>query len=90
MQVAIQQVMAGGDLSAHEMGEVMRVIMRGEATHAQTAGLLVALRMKGETVDEIAAAAQIMRELVTPVSVDSQHLVDIVGTGGDGMNSFNI
>lgn len=68
----------------------MRVIMRGEATPAQIAGLLVALRMKGESVDEIAAAARVMREFATPVRFDHPHLVDIVGTGGDASHTFNI
>jgi anthranilate phosphoribosyltransferase len=64
--------------------------MTGETTQAQIGGFLIGMRMKGETVEEIAAAAQIMRELVTPVSFDGQYVVDIVGTGGDGMSTFNI
>jgi anthranilate phosphoribosyltransferase len=87
---ALKAVTENRDLSMDEMSSVMRCIMTGEATPAQIGGFLIGLRMKGETVEEIAAAAQIMRELVTPVSVDTQHLVDIVGTGGDGMNTFNI
>ncbi len=87
---ALKAVTENRDLSMDEMSAVMRSIMTGETTAAQIGGFLIGLRMKGETVEEIAAAAQIMRELVTPVSVESQHLVDIVGTGGDGMNTFNI
>jgi anthranilate phosphoribosyltransferase len=87
---ALKAVTENRDLSMDEMSAVMRCIMTGETTPAQIGGFLIGLRMKGETVEEIAAAAQIMRELVTPVSVESQHLVDIVGTGGDGMNTFNI
>ncbi len=88
---AIARVVDGGDLNQTEMASVMRTIMTGGATDAQIAGLLIGLRMKGETVDEIAAAARVMRELATPVRVaDSEHLVDIVGTGGDGAHTFNI
>ncbi len=87
---ALKSVTENRDLSREEMSSVMRSIMTGETTPAQIGGFLIGLRMKGETVDEIAAAAQIMRELVTPVSADGQHLVDIVGTGGDSMNTFNI
>ena len=64
--------------------------MTGEATPAQIGGFLVGLRMKGETVDEIASAAKVMRELATGVKVNGDHVVDIVGTGGDGSNTFNI
>ncbi|NJO16548.1 MAG: anthranilate phosphoribosyltransferase [Thioploca sp.] len=78
------------DLTIAEMSSIMRLIMTGEATPAQIGGFLVGLRMKGETVEEIVAAAQVMRELATPVQVNAPHLVDIVGTGGDGMNTFNI
>lgn len=72
------------------MNIVMRIIMTGEATPAQIGGFLVGLRMKGETVDEIASAAKVMRELATGVKVTGDHVVDIVGTGGDGSNTFNI
>ncbi|RKZ48001.1 MAG: anthranilate phosphoribosyltransferase [Candidatus Parabeggiatoa sp. nov. 3] len=87
---ALKAVTENRDLTMDEMSEVMRSIMTGETTPAQIGGFLIGMRMKGETVEEIAAAAQIMRELVTPVSFDSQYVVDIVGTGGDGMKTFNI
>lgn len=90
MQAAIKAVLARQNLSADEMNDVMRIIMTGEATPAQIGGFLVGLRMKGETVDEIAAAAKVMRELATGVKVSGDHVVDIVGTGGDGSNTFNI
>ncbi len=90
MQQAINKVIARSDLSADEMQQVMRIIMTGEATPAQIGGFLVGLRMKGETVDEIAAAATVMRELASGVKVSGDHLVDIVGTGVDGSNTFNI
>ncbi|MFP4611263.1 MAG: anthranilate phosphoribosyltransferase, partial [Thiohalophilus sp.] len=73
-----------------EMAQVMRLIMTGEATPAQIGGFLVGLRMKGETVDEIAAAAGVMRELATRVLVQGEHLVDTCGTGGDAASTFNI
>ncbi|MCK5262891.1 MAG: anthranilate phosphoribosyltransferase [Gammaproteobacteria bacterium] len=72
------------------MTTVMRLIMTGEATQAQIGGFLVGLRMKGETVDEVAAAAAVMRELSTKVDVEKEHLVDTCGTGGDSSGSFNI
>lgn len=79
------------DLTRDEMLSVMQQIMQGEFTHAQIAGILTALRMKGETVDEIAAAAEVMRELSTKVKVTmDQHLVDTCGTGGDGIQTFNV
>ena len=90
MQAAIKKVLARQDLTADEMNNVMRIIMTGEATPAQIGGFLVGLRMKGETVDEIASAAKVMRELATGVKVSGDHVVDIVGTGGDGSNTFNI
>ena len=90
MQAAIKTVLANQDLSADEMSDIMRIIMTGEATSAQIGGFLVGLRMKGETVDEIASAAKVMRELATGVKVSGDHIVDIVGTGGDGSNTFNI
>jgi anthranilate phosphoribosyltransferase len=90
MQAAIRSVLDKQDLSRDDMTEVMRLIMTGEATPAQIGGFLVGLRMKGETVDEITAAASVMRELATGVKVEGDHVVDIVGTGGDGANTFNI
>ena len=90
MQSAIRSVLDKQDLSRDDMTAVMRLIMTGEATSAQIGGFLVGLRMKGETVDEITAAASVMRELASGVKVDGDHVVDIVGTGGDGINTFNI
>ncbi len=90
IESALKIVIENRDLTISEMSSVMRSIMTGEATAAQIGGFLIALRMKGESVEEITAATQVMRELVTPVSVDSSYLVDIVGTGGDGMQTFNI
>ena len=90
MQSAIRSVLDKQDLSRDDMTAVMRLIMTGEATPAQIGGFLVGLRMKGETVDEITAAASVMRELASGVKVDGNHVVDIVGTGGDGINTFNI
>jgi anthranilate phosphoribosyltransferase len=90
MQAAIRTVTEGRDLTAEEMTAVMRLIMIGAATQAQIGGFLIGLRMKGETVDEIAAAAAVMRELATPVQVHGDHLVDTCGTGGDGAETFNI
>jgi len=90
IQSAIKKILAGESLSSDEMQTVMSEIMQGQATPAQIGGLLVALRMKGESVEEIAAAATVMRELSTSVDVEHEHLVEIVGTGGDGSNTFNI
>ena len=90
IQQAIGQVIEKQSLSREEMADVMQVIMTGGATDAQIGGFLVALRMKGETVAEIAGAAQVMRELATGVQLDDPHLVDIVGTGGDGASIFNV
>ncbi|MEM7020550.1 MAG: anthranilate phosphoribosyltransferase [Pseudomonadota bacterium] len=72
------------------MTGIMRQIMTGEATQAQIGGFLMALRMKGETIEEITAAAQVMRELATPVQVNLPNLIDTCGTGGDGSKTFNI
>ena len=79
------------DLPFAEMRELMHHIMGGQFTTAQIAAVLVALRMKGETVDEIAAAAEVMRELSSKVNVThTDHLIDTCGTGGDGAQTFNI
>jgi len=90
MQEAIRAVTEHHDLSSEQMTAAMRLIMTGEATPAQIGGFLVGLRMKGETVDEVAAAAGVMRELSTRVIVNTDHLVDTCGTGGDASGTFNI
>ena len=90
MPTAITKMIEKKNLSGDEMLLVMRLIMTGEATDAQIGGFLVGLRMKGETVEEITAAATVMRELATPVNVDKTNLVDLCGTGGSGSNKFNV
>lgn len=90
MQDAIRAVTEYRNLSRDEMTDVMRLIMTGQATQAQIGGFLIGLRMKGETVDEIAAAAGVMRGLAAEVDVDTEHLVDTCGTGGDAAGTFNV
>ena len=90
IQAAIQTVINKTDLSENEMRSVMNNIMTGECTDAQIAGFLVGLRSKGETVDEITAAASVMRELASRVHINHDNLIDTCGTGGDGSNTFNI
>ncbi|MFZ3204607.1 MAG: anthranilate phosphoribosyltransferase [Pseudomonas sp.] len=87
---ALNRVVSQLDLSTAEMQEVMREIMTGQCTDAQVGAFLMGLRMKSETIDEIVGAAQLMRELAAPVQIDAEHLVDTCGTGGDGMNIFNV
>jgi anthranilate phosphoribosyltransferase len=89
--MALTALIEKRDLNRDEMLSVMQQIMGGELTPVQIAGILIALRCKGETVTEIAAAAQVMRELATkvPLGVD-EHLIDTCGTGGDGAHTFNI
>ena len=91
IQQAIARVIDRHDLSGDEMTEVMRAIMTGGATPAQIGGFLIGLRMKGESVVEIAAAAGVMRELAAGVDISGlDHTVDIVGTGGDASGTFNV
>jgi anthranilate phosphoribosyltransferase len=91
MSQAINAVLQRQDLNSSEMTEVMRTIMTGGATDAQIGGFLIGLRMKGETVTEIAAAAKVMRELASGVNISGlDHAVDIVGTGGDASGTFNV
>lgn len=87
---ALDTVVNNQNLAAAEMRDVMRQIMTGQATAAQVGAFLVALRMKGESIDEIAGAVEVMRELATGVEVSGDYLVDIVGTGGDESNLFNV
>ena len=87
----LNQLLNRQDLSHEQMLNVMRQVMGGEFTPAQIAAFLIALRAKGETVDEIAAAATVMRELSTKVAVqNTANLVDTCGTGGDGIQTFNV
>ena len=90
IQDALGRLLDGRDLSRPEAREAMGEIMRGEATPAQIGGFLVALRLKGETVDEIAGCAEAMREHVLPVEPTRADLVDTAGTGGDGAHTLNI
>lgn len=91
LPAAIAAMIERRDLSNSEMRAVMGRIMGGEATPAQIGGFLIGLCMKGETVEEITAAAEVMRELATPVVIaDHTHLVDTCGTGGDGARTLNI
>jgi len=87
---AIRKVIDGADLTRDEARGVMRAIMSGEPTPAQVACYLVALRMKGETVEEITGSAEAMREAATMVITDIDGLVDTAGTGGDGASTINI
>lgn len=88
---AIARVVDGHDLDHASMTACMDAIMTGQATPAQIAGFLVGLRLKGETVTEIAAAAEVMRTLASGVDLGAlEHTVDIVGTGGDASSTFNV
>lgn len=88
---ALNQLLNGQDLSHDQMLAVMQQVMGGELTTAQISALLIALRLKGETVDEITAAATVMRELSNKVNIkDTAHLIDTCGTGGDGIQTFNV
>ncbi|MCB1614574.1 MAG: anthranilate phosphoribosyltransferase [Pseudomonadales bacterium] len=90
IHLALQTLLEKNDLDAELMTAAMKQIMTGQATPAQIGGFLVALRMKGETVTEITAAAKVMRELATPVNIDLPNLVDTCGTGGDSSGVFNV
>jgi anthranilate phosphoribosyltransferase len=90
IQDALARLLDGRDLSRTEARDAMGEIMRGEATPAQIGGFLVALRLKGETVDEIAGCAEAMREHVLVVEPSRPDLVDTAGTGGDGAHTLNI
>ncbi len=90
IQAAIKALCQPRDLSTSEMSDVMRIIMSGEATPAQIGAFLIGLAVKGETVDEISAAAGVMRSFATTVNIDPDTVVDPVGTGGDGGKLFNV
>jgi anthranilate phosphoribosyltransferase len=90
LQNVLNQLLEHKNLSSEEMLSVMTAIMNGELDDAQIAAILTALRMKGETVEEITACATVMRSIAHPVLINSDKLIDIVGTGGDGQSTFNI
>jgi anthranilate phosphoribosyltransferase len=90
IQEALARLLDGRDLSSDEARDVMNQVMRGEATPAQIGGFLVALRLKGETAEEIAGCAEAMRAHVLAVRPKRDDLVDTAGTGGDGAGTFNI
>jgi len=90
MPAAIQLLLDQQNLTSEQMTDVMRLIMTGHATAAQIGGFLIGLRIKGETVTEITAAAKVMRELSTKVDVKQEFLVDTCGTGGDASGTFNV
>lgn len=87
---SLNQLLARQNLSDEQMTGMMQALMTGELSPAQIAGFLVALRMKGETVVEIVAAAKVMRSLASGVTVNLPYMVDTCGTGGDGLSTFNI
>ena len=87
---AIAQVVEGHDLSREQMYDVFLQLMSGETSDAQIGAFLLALRIKGESIGEITGAVEVMRELVSGVDVSGEYLVDIVGTGGDESNLFNV
>ncbi|HUL00302.1 MAG TPA: anthranilate phosphoribosyltransferase [Nitrospirota bacterium] len=87
---AIAKVVANISLTEAEAESVMREIMQGEATDAQIAAYITALRIKGESVEEITASARVMRDKAVPIRIDSQYQVDTCGTGGDMSHTFNI
>jgi anthranilate phosphoribosyltransferase len=90
IQSAIARLLEGTDLSRDEAREVMDQVMRGEATPAQIAGFLIALRAKGETVEEIAGCAEAMRGHALPVRPERTDVIDTAGTGGDGAGTVNL
>lgn len=91
IQQALSHITKNIHLTQSQMEDVMRTIMSGEATDAQIGALMMGLRLKGESIDEITAAARVMREFAIKIDVtDLPYLIDIVGTGGDGQNLFNV
>ena len=90
IKAALARIADRKDLSLEDMQSVMGQIMTGEATDAQIGAFLMGLRMKGESLDEITGAVMVMRGLASAVAIDGEHVVDIVGTGGDGANLFNV
>ena len=90
VQKLLEQVIVGNDLDVTETRFLIKKIMKGEIAHSLTAGILVALKMKGEAISELLGGAEVMRDLVKPVDSGLEDLVDLCGTGGDGAQTFNI
>ncbi len=90
IQQAVAEAIEGRDISAENMKNVMRQMMTGEATPAQIGGFLVAMRLKGETPEELAAAASVMRDMAARVPLADNHVIDTCGTGGDASGVFNV
>jgi anthranilate phosphoribosyltransferase len=90
IDVAIRRIVDRQSLERDEMHDVFSEMMDGHATDVQKSSFLIALRMKGETVEEITGAAMAMRERVTPLTVDREQIIDTCGTGGDGRGTFNV
>jgi anthranilate phosphoribosyltransferase len=90
IEAAIRKAVDGQHLGRDEMHDVFGEVMDGRATDVQKSALLIALRMKGETAEEITGAAMAMRERVTPLTVDRDRIIDTCGTGGDGRGTFNV
>ena len=90
VQKLLERVINGNDLDVTETRLLIKKIMKGEIAHSLTAGILVALKMKGEAISELLGGAEVMRDLVKPVDSGSEDLVDLCGTGGDGAQTFNI
>ena len=90
IQSALARIAEKHNLSTAEMVDVMRQIMSGQTTDVQIGAFLLGMRIKGETIDEITGGVQVLREFASGVKVDGPYLVDIVGTGGDGANLFNV
>ncbi len=90
MKDILKAVVRGDRLTAEEAMHAMRVILRGEASDIQVAGFLAGLAARGETTAELTALTQVMREFCTPVACDDTHAIDLCGTGGDGLGTFNI
>ncbi len=88
--VSIKRLVEGQHLDRDEMHALFSAVMDGQASDVQKSAMLIALRMKGETVDEITGAAMAMRERVTPLDIDRDRIIDTCGTGGDGRGTFNI
>ena len=90
IQTALGRISDKQNLSTEEMAAVMRQIMSGSATDVQIGAFLLGMRIKGESIDEIVGGVKVLREFASGVQVSGPHLVDIVGTGGDGANLFNV